>query len=278
MMLSRLAAMLRAPGLSSLVELQGGIEADSVMRTLGHEPDAWVLGDSYDAVASPMPGAAPVVRVLAADGECSSSSDAEPQLQGDRTLLRVRAPESATPGLNWALGYDATRVLEAACDRSCLDWLLCIAADEEEDIRERIVCGIQGEAFRQNSQSAAALCIDTIECNERTTLVLPEACRVALATQSLPPTVDVMWRVAPFVRVPSALERCIAPRPYWISAASCADGLLLSRMLPRGSTWVAQLPAQPTPEEQASLLQSGCGGLALPWPAVLGGARGMRVG
>ena len=51
------------------------------------------------------------------------------------------------PGLNWAVGLDALRVLEWA-DEERLDWLLSVEADELEDIRERIECGVHGSRFQ----------------------------------------------------------------------------------------------------------------------------------
>ena len=78
----------------------------------------------------------PVVRLLGADGssrgfETTLTASAERSRTVDtaaaRRLLRVRAPESAMPGLNWAVGLDALRVLEWA-DEERLDWLLSVQA------------------------------------------------------------------------------------------------------------------------------------------------------
>ena len=55
--------------------------------------------------------------------------------------------ESAMPGLNWAVGLDALRVLEWA-DEERLDWLLSVEADELDDIMERIKCGVHGSRFQ----------------------------------------------------------------------------------------------------------------------------------
>ena len=55
--------------------------------------------------------------------------------------------ESAMPGLNWAVGLDALRVLEWA-DEERLDWLLSVEADEIDDIMERIKCGVHGSRFQ----------------------------------------------------------------------------------------------------------------------------------
>ena len=51
------------------------------------------------------------------------------------------------PGLNWAVGLDALRVLEWA-DEERLDWLLSVEADELYDIMERIKCGVHGSRFQ----------------------------------------------------------------------------------------------------------------------------------
>jgi len=217
-MLVSLATALTEPGLSLLLDKHGA-PSDAIVRALGREPDAWINFGS-DKVRESVP----VVTVLPAVGQCGSSFRDEPQLPTDRDhmLLRVRAPENATPGLNWALGLDATRIFEATANRQQLDWLIAIEVAEEEDIRERIECGVSGEAFRRDRRAESALTVETVQSGPRSTLVLPEACRVALATQSLPSGTDVMWRVAPFVRTASPLERCISPRPV----RSCADSNL----------------------------------------------------
>ena len=51
------------------------------------------------------------------------------------------------PGLNWAVGLDALRVLEWA-DEEQLDWILSVEADELDDIMERIKCGVHGSCFQ----------------------------------------------------------------------------------------------------------------------------------
>jgi len=51
------------------------------------------------------------------------------------------------PGLNWAVGLDALRVLEWA-DEEQLDWILSVEADELDDIMERIKCGVHGSRFQ----------------------------------------------------------------------------------------------------------------------------------
>ena len=104
----------------------------------------------------------PVVRLLGADGssrgfETTLTASAERSRTVDtaaaRRLLRVRAPESAMPGLNWAVGLDALRVLEWA-DEERLDWLLSVQADELEDLIERIQCGVHGSRFQSSSRGA----------------------------------------------------------------------------------------------------------------------------
>ena len=107
----------------------------------------------------------PTVRLLSASGSCECSYDilqreednmlvaSAPSTHGpgrggsrplvlspDRTLLRLRAPESATPGVNWALGLDALRILEYG-NSDVIDWLVSVDAEDEADMRERIeVC------------------------------------------------------------------------------------------------------------------------------------------
>ena len=106
----------------------------------------WVLGEaqeascegSDDAVCGDERHGPPVVRLLSAHGssrgfETTLTASAERSRTVDtaaaRRLLRVRAAESAMPGLNWAVGLDALRVLEWA-DEERLDWLLSVQAAE----------------------------------------------------------------------------------------------------------------------------------------------------
>ena len=106
----------------------------------------WVLSEAQEASCEGSDDAAcdderhgpPVVRLLGADGssrgfETTLTASAERSRTVDtaaaRRLLRVRAPESAMPGLNWAVGLDALRVLEWA-DEERLDWLLSVQAAE----------------------------------------------------------------------------------------------------------------------------------------------------
>ena len=94
------------------------------------------------------------------------------------------------PGLNWAIGLDGLRVLEATPAVApgvapMLDWLISIDAEEEEDMIDRMECGVQGEHFRLGHQKQSELTIERIRSG--TTLVLPEACRVAAATDGVMP-------------------------------------------------------------------------------------------
>ena len=106
----------------------------------------WVLSEaqeascegSDDAMCDDERHGPPVVRLLGADGssrgfETTLTASAERSRTVDtaaaRRLLRVRAPESAMPGLNWAVGLDALRVLQWA-DEERLDWLLSVQAAE----------------------------------------------------------------------------------------------------------------------------------------------------
>ena len=109
----------------------------------------WVLREEEESVEWLDDGeeeAPPVVRLLSAHGSSSmvvhASPDRNRQLDASvpRRLLRVGAPESATPGLNWALGLDAARVLE--CNGERLDWLLSIEADELECRRRPTTPGL----------------------------------------------------------------------------------------------------------------------------------------
>ena len=126
------------------------------------------------------------VRLLGAGGRCecvranrgAGPRRAVPPASGERrVLLRLTAAESATPGLNWALGFDCKRVLEEVDEAAgTLRWLISVDADEEEDMLERIACGVQGEAFRRDGRPQR-LCIERVDA--RCALVLPEVCRTA---------------------------------------------------------------------------------------------------
>jgi len=241
------------------------------------------------------PSTAPKVQLLAADGNCECAYDVRPTGPGRlsapaprthgpssggqrhfhmserRQLLRILAPESAMPGLSWALGLDALRVLEAHSADGGLDWLVSIDADEEDDMRERIICGVQGESFRRD-RAASALHIEALEAGPHSALVLPEACRVAAVTPgALPADADIWWRIsAGSGQQPSPLARCIdgqTRRPYWLGpCSSAADARLLARSLPPRCTWLADVSSSkrlPDAAEVTMLREAGCGGLAV---------------
>jgi hypothetical protein len=268
-MFSTIAAALEAPGLALLLAAPPQAAALAVLsHTLS--PDGWVLDELsgvQDAAGQVLRSTRePLVRLIATDGV---SSPTEPQLPAvsERCLLRVRGPENAMPGINWALGFDATRVLEQ-CSRpgaGHLDWLITIEADEEEDIRERIACGVSGEAFRRDRRAESELTIDSIDLEPRTSLVLPEVCRAA--AMSLPSSAQVLWSITPFVNSVSPLERCLAPMPFWVGGNSVEEVTWLAQSLPQGSVWCAHLrqASLPLPREVASLQRSGCGGVAIYW-------------
>lgn len=206
---------------------------------------------------------------------------------------RSTSQESATPGLNWALGLDALRVLEAAPSAHTLDWLVSIDADEEEDMRERIECGVQGEAFRRDRRQST-MSITRIDAGAPgVALALPESCRVAVdMAGALPEGAEVLWRVTPSSgRPPDQFERCLGggstTRPFWVTASSAADARMLSRSLPPRCVWAAHLTRRerapqfftaegvndrtppppplhlPTANELQMLRDAGCQGLAL---------------
>ena len=217
----------------------------------------------------------------------SSGGQRHFHLSAERTLLRIVAAETAVPGLNWALGLDALRVLEADRGPDTVDWLVSIDADDEDDIRERIECGVQGESFRryrQTSPLAIQRLLTDADAFSRPALALPECCRVAAATEgALPAGAEILWRVTPSSGVfPTPLERNIGggliAHPYLVTARTAKDILMLARTLPRGSVWGAHLTQRgpeaaalssgfvlglPSAEEVAMLRAAGCGGLAL---------------
>lgn len=192
-------------------------------------------------------------------------------LAGRRCLLRATGPESATPGLNWALGYDAVRVLEVSAEGSRLDWLLSVDEEELEDIRERIECGVTGEAFRKYgaAQTEAPLQVRVLGTEA---VALPECCRDAAIMGALPPTIEVLWRVrgeaADPSQVPAArLDRWLAQAPFWVTASTAAEAIAASRALPRGAVWLADLrrARDSAWSSRADLRAAGAGGLALSW-------------
>ena len=236
------------------------------------------------------------VRLFPTDGCCECSYDVRPSGEGlaaaapkshgprsggarkfrlslKRQLLRVVAPENATPAINMALGLDALRVLEATRGPFELDWLLSVDEEDADEIVENITNAVQGEALRRDRR-ASALRIEQVDCSAGVALVLPEVCRVAATTAgALPEGVDILWRVAPSSRRPpeSIWERCLdggaTARPYWVSAGCAADARLLARTLPPNAIWAAHLRSidvPPTADEIKMLRTAGCGGLALP--------------
>ena len=231
----------------------------------------------------------PLVRILSAEGRSAGCSTihASPErtrrldASVPRRLLRVSAPESAVPGLNWALGLDAARVLECS-DGECLDWLLSVEADELDDIVDRVACGVHGSHFQTRGavrgtavaaapSRAAALRVQPLPLGAQA-LVLPEACRGAAVAGALPPDTEPLWRVTP--SNPGAgreLERCLRPGdPYWVTTSKAADAVLLARSLPHDAIWVAHLDGRNCAPlgsgDVARLREAGCSGLALAGP------------
>ena len=238
------------------------------------------------------------VRLFAAEGRCECAYDVREQSDGgyvapapldhgpkslprtfqlsaERRLLRVVAPESAIPGLNWAIGLDGLRVLEVTT-QSTVDWLLSIDEEEEEEMVERIMCGVQGEAFRKGGarggkSMGSAVHLERIASDAA--IVLPETCRVAAAMDGvLPRDTEVLWRVSPSSRQPTPMERSFdggaISRPYWITAATASDARLLARSLPQNAVWAAHLRGRrslPEADDVQMLREAGCGGLAVAW-------------
>jgi len=277
--------LLRAPGMPLFLERP----TDTFSFASG-----WVSDDND---AGDRSTARPLVKLLAAGGSCecayairadgddyiaqappshgpSSGGPRSFKLSCDRRLLRIVAPESATPGLNWALGLDALRILEARRGSQSIeiDWLISIDKDDEEDICERMECGVRGEFFRRQDRQRSPLSIERLDVGigSGVSLVLPEVCRIAVSTPgALPASTEVIWRVSPFGGRMTALDRCIGgatERPFWVTGANVADVRLLARSLPAGSVWAAHLQgkdALPSVQDVAMLREAGCGGLAM---------------
>ena len=117
------------PGLALFIEPPGAgrwgpMPPESISAELGGA--GWVLSDF---AAPPTPNV-PAVQLFP---DSAGTESALAQLTGNRRLLRVTAPENAQPGLNWALGFDAVRVLEARTASGGIDWLLSI--DDDDDVR-----------------------------------------------------------------------------------------------------------------------------------------------
>ena len=217
---------LSAPGLSLLVPIprtQGSALTSATVSAAIEEEyvSGYIIDEDSDSSAAAATSLSmPTVQLFPTNGKCECSLDvriqhdgtlkaAAPRGQGsshvrsfqfsaDRVMLRIIAPESATPALNWALGFDALRVLESRRPSTSigrgagsLDWLVSVDAEEEEDMRERIECGIQGEAFRRD-RCQSLLSIERVPCGVEggvgRTLALPESCRVAAApSRTTPP-------------------------------------------------------------------------------------------
>lgn len=213
---------------------------DQILHAYGDELSGWVVGERAPSTLPQWAAAVklPTLRALAAEGRCECAYEVARDGDGgfaalaprghgagprefrirdadERQLLRILAPESAVPGLNWGLGFDALRVLEAERDGG-IDWLVSIDATEEEDILERIACGVQGESFRRDRRMCE-LKVERVPSGGEASLALPEACRIATTViGALPADADLLWRVTPTTRgTMHALERCIAPRPFW---------------------------------------------------------------
>ena len=284
---SSIAATLAAPGMHLFIE-----SPSCALPLTGLLPVAgWVLGEQAYSCATLED--ARTVRLMPADGKCECAYDVRRDANGrlsapapsnhgpssggprafhlsdQRRLLRIVAPESATPGINWALGLDALRVLESS-DAASLDWLISIDAEEEEDIKERIICGVQGESFRRDRRPSL-LRVERVDCGPGTALVLPECCRVAATTPgALPADAELLWRVAPFQRGATLMERCIGGsinRPFWVTASSAADARMLACTLPAGCVWAAHVcgPTPPSARDIEALREAGCGGVCIAW-------------
>ena len=290
MTLGRVAELLASPGLALFAQPRLLAELDQVKAS-------GLSGCVLDETECPMRPAGsatatlpqPEIRLVAASGECECAHDVRRDAAGgwsadaprsgpssggprhyaisdDRLLLRIQAPESAVPSVNSALQLDALRVLESSTAGG-IDWLVSLDEEEEEEVVERLECGVQGEAFRRGERRSV-LRISRVPAGPGTALVLPEACRVGVCTPgALPRGTEVLWRAGLGARSATPLERCIAPRPFWVTAGRAADACLVARSLPRGAAWAAHLRASPlpTPSELESLLEAGCGGVAVRW-------------
>ena len=288
-----LTSLVAVPGLSLFFPASAQRSSISGLDVAG-----WFVDESEPASVNLNECVDRCVTLFPADGECECAYDvrrvgggrlAAPapsshgpssggprtiHLREERRLLRITAPESAAPGLHWGLGLDALRILESQRrtpqGEPAIDWLISIDAEEEEDILERVECGVQGESFRRD-RGPSPLRIERVPCGPDAALVLPETCRVAAAMPGVfPPDAQLFWRVTPCTRQPSPLARCLdgqAQRPYWITCKSIPDARWLARSLPPGSAWAVQLSGEdhPLPDAQglSDLQRDGCGGLAL---------------
>ena len=262
---------LAAPGLSLFIEPPGAgrwgpMTPESISAELGGA--GWVLSD----FAAPPTAQVPAVQLFpdSAGTESALSKIAD----GNRRLLRVTAPENAQPGLNWALGFDAVRVLEARTASGGIDWLLSIDDDDEdeEDLRERILCGVNGESLRRETAFHEDAALRLLSVSTEVALALPESCRAARWAGALPRGAEVVWRVSE-----GRTERGFADdgEPFWVEAASAADAVSAAAALPPGSRWAAHVKSfTPVSREcVARLRDAGCGGLAVRWSACAAAVR-----
>jgi hypothetical protein len=238
---------------------------ESISAELGGA--GWVLSD----FAAPPTADAPSLRLFP---DSAGTESALAQLSGNRRLLRVTAPENAQPGLNWALGFDAVRVLEARTASGGIDWLLSIDDDDEdeEDLRERILCGVNGESLRRETAFHEDAALRLLSVSTEVALALPESCRAARWAGALPQSAEVVWRVGE-----GRSERGFADDgdPFWVEAASAADAVITAAALPPGSRWAAHVKSfTPVSRECVRRLRvAGCGGLAVRWSACAAAVR-----
>ena len=166
-------ASIAAPGLALFIEPPGAgrwgpMTPESISAELGGS--GWVLSD----FAAPPTADAPSLRLFP---DSAGTESALAQLTGNRRLLRVTAPENAQPGLNWALGFDAARILEARTPSGGIDWLLSIDDDDEdeEDLRERILCGVNGESLRRETAFHEDAALRLLSVSTEVALALPSS-------------------------------------------------------------------------------------------------------
>jgi len=243
----------------------GPMTPESISAELGGA--GWVLSD----FSAPPTAQVPTVQLFP---DSAGTESALAQLSGNRRLLRVTAPENAQPGLNWALGFDAVRVLEARTASGGIDWLLSIDDDDEdeEDLRERILCGVNGESLRRETAFHEDAALRLLSVSTEVALALPESCRAARWAGALPQSAEVVWRVGE-----GRSERGFADdgEPFWVEAASAADAVSAAAALPPGSRWAAHVKSfTPVSRECVQRLRdAGCGGLAVRWSACAAAVR-----
>ena len=150
---------LKMPGLSLFLEPPPAAASRSWLEASGLGNAASGICYAEDAL-DVSPSVLPTVTLFMPQGVCECAYDVEASPNGlglraqvpkshgprssgqrhftmsaERALLRIVAPDSATPGLNWALGLDALRVLEARTPNGDLDWLVSVDAEDVGDIR-----------------------------------------------------------------------------------------------------------------------------------------------